>query len=62
MCNIFNPVATLTHFLLRVLVFGQGYQFVAMTMSLATVTWGFTTLVKEVRKIALRLGISVYMY
>ena len=36
-------------------------QFVAIPLGLATGLSGFTSLVKEVRKLALRLGISVHM-
>ena len=40
---------------------GRMYQFVAMPLGIATGPSGFTSLVKEVRKLALRLGISVHM-
>ena len=51
-----------SHKLLRFQVLGKLYQFVAMPFGLATAPREFTTLVKEVKRMALRLGISVHMY
>ena len=48
--------------LLRVLLLGRVYQFVAMPLGLTSSLSGFTSLVKEVRKLALRFGISVHMW
>ena len=56
------PMATTVHKLLRFQVLGKVYQFVAMPFGLATAPREFTTLVKEVKRMALRLGISVHMY
>ena len=56
------PMAPSVHKLLRFQVLGKLYQFVAMPFGLATPPREFTTLVKEVRKTAMRLGISVHMY
>ena len=56
------PMAPSVHKLLRFQVLGKLYQFVAMSFGLATAPWEFTTLVKEVKMMALRLGISVHMY
>ena len=56
------PMATTVHKLLRFQVMGKVYQFVAMPFGLATAPREFTTLVKEVKRMALRLGISVHMY
>ena len=56
------PMAHLVHKLLGFQLLGKLYQFVAMPFGLATAPREFTTLVKEVRKMALRLGISVHMY
>ena len=56
------PMAPTVHKLLRFQVFGKVYQFVAMPFGLATAPREFTTLVKEVKRMALRLGISVHMY
>ena len=50
------PMAPTVHKLLRFQVLGKVYQFVA------TAPREFTTLVKEVKRMALRLGISVHMY
>ena len=47
--------------LLRFLFLCRVYQFVAIPLGLATGLSGFSSLVKEVRKLALRLGISVHM-
>ena len=47
--------------LLRVLLLDRVYDFVAMPLGLATSISGFTSSVKEVRKLALRLGISLHM-
>ena len=47
--------------LLRFLFLGRVYQFVAIPLGLTSGLSGFTSLVKEVRKLALRLGISVHM-
>ena len=54
------PMAPSVHKLLRFQ--GKLYQFVAMPFGLATAPREFTTLVKEVKRMALRLGISVHMY
>ena len=56
------PMAPTVHKLLRFQVLGKVYQFVAMPFGLATAPREFTTLVKEVKRMALRLGISVHMY
>ena len=56
------PMAPSVHKLLRFQVLGKLYQFVAMPFGLATAPREFTTLVKEVKRMALRLGISVHMY
>ena len=56
------PMAPSVHKLLRFQVLGKVYQFVAMPFGLATAPREFTTLVKEVKRMALRLGISVHMY
>ena len=56
------PMAPTVHKLLRFKVLGKVYQFVAMPFGLATASREFTTLVKEVKRMALRLGISVHMY
>ena len=55
-------MAPTVHKLLRFQVLGKVYQFVAMPFGLATAPREFTTLVKEVNRMALRLGISVHMY
>ena len=56
------PMAPTVHKLLRFQVLGKVYQFVAMPFGLATAPREFTTLIKEVKRMALRLGISVHMY
>ena len=56
------PMAPTVHKLLIFQVLGKVYQFVAMPFGLATAPREFTTLVKEVKRMALRLGISVHMY
>ena len=56
------PMAPSVHKLLRFQVLDKLYQFVAMPFGLATAPREFTTLVKEVKRMALRLGISVHMY
>ena len=48
--------------LLKFVLLGRVYQFVAMPLGLDTGRGEFTALVKEVRKLALRLGISVDMF
>ena len=47
--------------LAQIFVLGQGVPVVAIPLGLATGLSGFTSLVKEVRKLALALGISVHM-
>ena len=56
------PMTHSVHKLLKFQVLAELYQFVAMPFGLATAPREFTTLVKEVRKMALRLGVSVHMY
>ena len=56
------PMAPSVHKLLRFQVLGKLYQFVAMPFGLATAPREFTTLVKEVKRMAFRFGISVHMY
>ena len=56
------PMAPSVHKLLRFQVLGKLYQFVAMPFDLATAPREFTTLVKEVKRMALTLAISVHMY
>ena len=55
-------MAPSVHKLLRFQVLGKLYQFVVMPFGLATAPREFTTLVKEVKWMALRLGFSVHMY
>ena len=55
------PFSPLVHSCSEFLFLGRVYQFVAMPLGLATSLLGFTSLVKEVRKLALGLGISVHM-
>ena len=48
--------------LAQILFLGRVYQFVAVPLGLATGPRGFTSLVKQVRKLALRLAISVLQH
>ena len=56
------PMAPSVHKLLRFQVLGTVYQFVAMPFGLATAPREFTSLIKEVKKLALKRGIKVHMY
>ncbi len=54
------PMANWTHKYLRFQVLGKCYQFLALPFGLATAPRDFTKVAKELKKIAIRMGISIF--